>query len=128
VASILLLVLAGSVYIISQSTDPKAEAARGGGAGGKGRKPPQPTATVSLTSTNPVPASTAPTFYISGFASNETVITQMSTYLKQDWVSADSTGSLTYTFFEPLNVPGQYTFVVDKYGGGNKASTTFSVQ
>jgi hypothetical protein len=110
-----------------------AEAARGGGGGGgKGGKPtptpPPSTATVTLISQNPVPVGTAPTFRVSGYAPGAFVYLTMSGFIRSDSGYADSTGSMTYTFYQAMYNTGTYTFSTVGLNGSNPASVTFNVQ
>lgn len=111
-----------------------ADAARGGGGkGGNGGGKPTPTAqpstaTVTLISQNPVPVGTAPTFYATGYAPGVLVYLVMSGYIVADGMYADASGSVTYTFREPMWAPGGYTFSTMERNGVNKASVSFTVQ
>lgn len=99
---------------------------------GKGGKTPpatQPaTAVVALVSANPVPVGTAPTFHATGYQPGQLVYMVMSGYIVADYVYADGTGSLTYTFGEPMWSAGGFTFTTALLNGVNSASVSFTVQ
>jgi len=108
-----------------------ADAARGGKGGKGGGQTPPPTtggATVTLISANPVPLGTSPTFYITGFAPGETVLMIMSDYITGDVRTANSTGSITYTFWTPMNMARSYTFTAQNSAGTKWGNVTFTVQ
>jgi hypothetical protein len=119
--------------LASAALSPASALARGGanssgGKGGKQPPPPASTAIVTLVSANPVPVGTAPTFHATGYKPGDPVYMVMSGYIRADLVYADSTGSLTYTFREPMYSPGGYTFTTTLLNGVNKASVSFSVR
>ncbi len=130
-ATFLLLGIAATTYSVTNLRDYGADAAKGGTRG-----KPKPTtstcnngtATVSLVSANPVPVGTAPTFHASGYQPGALVYMVMSGYIRADYVYADSSGSVVYTFRESMYNPGAYTFKTTLLNGVNCASVSFTVQ
>ena len=134
--SLLVMAVLAVMSIALVSASP-AIAAKGGighdgqthGKGGKGgSQPPASTTSVELVSANPVPVGTAPTFLAKGFQPGSLVYMSMTGYMVQDYGYADSTGSITYTWYEPLFYPATYTFTISNYGGANAASVSFTAQ
>lgn len=131
-ATFLLVGIGATTYAVNNLTTFQSQAARGGGGsggGGKGGHNPPPSAvTVTIISTNPVPVSTAPTFYETGFPAGASVSQCMLGFITCYAANADSTGSLTYTYPILLTAVGQYTFQASLINTTTLASVTFNVK
>ena len=102
----------------------------GGGHGGHTSPTPTPvsgTIDVTIISPNPVPLGTAPTFHATGFQPGDTVLVMISGYMNGDVLTADSTGSITYTWWTAINIPGSYTFTAQT-PDGRWGNVSFTVQ
>lgn len=141
-AVFLFLGIAATTYTVSQVNNLNAEAAKGGNGGGGvgggkggGKNGGSTgsicsTCTIMITSANPVPVGTAPSFHVTGYNPGDYVLMQMSNgYIRVDGVYAGADGSFNYTFYQPMTVPyPSYTMTASLLNGVNKTSITFAVQ
>ena len=135
-----IIAVAAAILAIGTISASTAFAAKGGGnttsGGGGGHHgghtsptptPASGTIDVTIVSANPVPLGTAPTFHATGFQPGDTVLVIISGYMNGAVLTADSTGSITYTWWTTINIPGSYTFTAQT-PDGRWGNVSFNVQ